>query len=499
MNNSSFFKNSFVLTLSNITTGILGFIFSIYLSKLIGPEGMGLYGLVMPVYNLFICLMTAGIIAAISQTSAIYKSKGQYNNIHNTINTVAGFNIIWSILIGVLVFFLAPYISKYGIHDIRTINAIRVTTPAMVFIALSNILKGYFYGVSKITVPSIIDISEKAMRIIVITLLIYFFKAKTITALVTLAYVSLAIGELQSLILLFIYYKSLKKKIPVSTSEPERRSQLLFNVLVIALPLCLNGFLGNLFSTFSTLLIPRRLVHAGFDATAALGLIGKFNGMALNIVVFPIIVIASINSLIVPDLSETLSKGDYYNATIRIKKVMKIAFLLGLATTVVCNIVPDSLGKMFYSRDDLGNYIRIISLSAPIFFTANTMFGILNGLSKQGVILKNSLIVSLLEIICLYFLIGNTKINIMGYGITIFITSSLSLIINLREVKKHMDLYLSGANIIIYLLLAVLIFLVYNLLTNIFLKDLFIIKNILVTGLTFITFGGLSFFGVEEE
>ena len=117
--------------------------------------------------------------------------------------------------------------------------------------------------------------------------------------------------------------------------------------------------------------------------------------MALNIVVFPIIVIASINSLIVPDLSETLSKGDYYNATIRIKKVMKIAFLLGLATTVVCNIVPDSLGKMFYSRDDLGNYIRIISLSAPIFFTANTMFGILNGLSKQGVILKNSLIVSL--------------------------------------------------------------------------------------------------------
>ncbi|NLZ35467.1 stage V sporulation protein B [Clostridium isatidis] len=499
MKNSSFFKNSFVLTLSNITTGILGFIFSIYLSKLIGPEGMGLYGLVMPVYNLFICLMTAGIIAAISQTSAIYKSKGEYNNIHKTINTVASFNIIWSIFIGILVFFLAPYISKYGIHDIRTVNAIRVTTPAMVFIALSNILKGYFYGVSKITVPSIIDISEKAMRIIVITLLIYFFKAKTITSLVTLAYVSLAIGELQSLLLLYIYYKYLKNKTPINSLKSERRSQLLFNVLVIALPLCLNGFLGNLFSTFSTLLIPRRLVHAGFDSTTALGLIGKFNGMALNIVAFPLIVVVSINSLIVPDLSETLSKGDYYNAAVRIKKVMKIAFLLGLATTVTCNIIPDSLGKMFYSRDDLGNYIKIISLSAPIFFTANTMFGILNGLSKQGVILKNSLIISILEIICLYFLIGITKINIMGYGITIFITSSLSLFINLREVKKHMDLPLSVTNIIIYLLLTILIFIVYNMFTNLFLRNLFIIKNIVVAVLTFLTFAGLSFFGVEED
>ena len=178
MKKDSFVRNSFLLTASNITTGILGFIFSIYLSKLIGPVGIGLYGLVMPIYNLFICLMTAGIIAAISQVSAIYKSKGQYNNISKTIRTVASFNVIWAIAIGIMVFFLAPYISKYGIHDMRTVNAIRITCPAMVFIALSNILKGYFYGVSKIVVPSFIDILEKAMRIITIALLIYMFNGE---------------------------------------------------------------------------------------------------------------------------------------------------------------------------------------------------------------------------------------------------------------------------------------------------------------------------------
>ena len=54
----NFYKNSFLLTLSNLATGVLGFIFSIYLSKILGPEGMGLYGLVMPIYNLFISIMT---------------------------------------------------------------------------------------------------------------------------------------------------------------------------------------------------------------------------------------------------------------------------------------------------------------------------------------------------------------------------------------------------------------------------------------------------------
>ena len=168
MEKDNFFKNSFFLTASNITTGILGFIFSIYLSKISGPEGVALYGLVMPIYNLFICLMTAGVIAAISQRSAIYSSKGEYNNLFKTIRTVASFNIIWAVIIGILVFILSPYISKYGIQDTRTLNAIRVTCPAMIFIALSNILKGYFYGISKIVVPAFVDIFEKNIIIIII-------------------------------------------------------------------------------------------------------------------------------------------------------------------------------------------------------------------------------------------------------------------------------------------------------------------------------------------
>ena len=71
MSKDNFYKNSFLLTLSNLATGVLGFIFSIYLSKILGPEGMGLYGLVMPIYNLFISIMTAGIIAAISKITAV--------------------------------------------------------------------------------------------------------------------------------------------------------------------------------------------------------------------------------------------------------------------------------------------------------------------------------------------------------------------------------------------------------------------------------------------
>ena len=498
MGQDNFFKNSFFLTASNIATGILGFIFSIYLADIAGPEGVALYGLVMPIYNLFICLMTAGIIAAISQRAAIYESKGEYNNLFKTIRSVAFFNIIWAIAIGLIVFFLAPYISQYGIKDPRTINAIKVTCPAMVFIALSNILKGFFYGSSKIKIPAVIDISEKAMRIITITLLIWIFHAKTLSSIVTLAYVSLALGELQSLLLLYGYYRYTVNRIPPSYEKPESKAQLLFNVLIISLPLCLNGFLGNAFSTISTLIVPRQLVASGLDYSSALNLIGRFNGMALTIVTFPLIVVNSINTLLVPDLSQSISNSDYYNASVRIKTVLKIAFLLGMATTVICQLIPDSLGQMFYKRDDLGLYIRLASLSAPIFFVANTMFGILNGLNRQSIILRNSIIISITEIVCLYIFTAIPSINIFSYVITIFVTSTLGLIINLH-VNKHIELNLSLFNIIIFILTGILVYLMLNLFTNRLLDGLFISKNIIVIVLTFGIFAYLSRFGLEED
>ena len=216
MDKDNFLKNSFLLIASNITTGILGFIFSIYLSKVLGAEGMGLYNLVMPIYNLFICLMTAGIVASISKITAVYAQKCEHNNIVKTIRVVSLFNISWAFLIGLLVFFSAPMLGKYGVNDIRTIKAIRVICPAMVCIAISNILKGYFYGTSKIVVPAIIDILEKAMRIITVSVLIFLTQAKTLESMVTLATVALCIGEFQSLFFLFIYYKYSINKVPIS-------------------------------------------------------------------------------------------------------------------------------------------------------------------------------------------------------------------------------------------------------------------------------------------
>ena len=83
MSKDNFYKNSILLTLSNFSTGILKFVFSIILSIELGAEGVGLYSLIMPIYDLFCCLLCGGMITAISKESSSYYSKGDYTNLRN--------------------------------------------------------------------------------------------------------------------------------------------------------------------------------------------------------------------------------------------------------------------------------------------------------------------------------------------------------------------------------------------------------------------------------
>jgi stage V sporulation protein B len=477
----SFYKDSIILTISNLTAGILRFMFSILLSKKLGAEGMGLYSLVMPIYDLFTCLICGGMVTAISKEASSYYEINDYGNLNKSIHTALVFDFALSILITIFVFLFSPYISTYIIKDQRTLYSLWVICPALIFVALSSIYKGYFYGISNVKVPAIIDIVEKTVRMAIILGIINFFALKNVTSTVTATYISLSIGELISFILLFVFYKKSKNKFKGTLKKTEGRAQLLFNILIVSFPLCLNGFLN---------IVPGRLVYAGIEYTQSLSLIGKFSGMAMSIVFFPFIVVMSMATMLTPDISKSISKNDYNGLENRIKEVIKISFLLGVSTMIICLCSGDSLGKLFFDRYDLGTYIRLAALSAPFMYMAGSTFGILNGLGKQKALLINSVVTSILELILLYVLLGIPSINILGYGIAHLITSIVCFILNIIAIKKACYIQFSSGELIIDICLSIFLYFILTILNNTLPNSIFITKNIVImaTGFSLLLF-----------
>lgn len=489
MEKDTFYRDTFILTLSNLAMGVLRFMFSVLLSRQLGPEGVGLYGLIMPIYDLFCCIVCGGIISALSRETSAYYGTKRFEDLHKTVNISFAFILIWSILIALVMFLATPFICNFVVKDPRAIKSLWIAAPAIIFIAISTIFKGYFYGVNEVIVPSVIDILEKAVRMIILLGIIYFFALKTIENTVAATYFSFTVGEIISFVFLYGFYKKSRCKIPhTNSTRTENSLQLLFNILIIAIPLAINGFLTTALQSVSTLLVPRRLVAAGFDYIGALEIIGKFNGMALAIVYFPLVIVNSLATVIIPDLSRKISQKDYGNINSRINEVIKICFMLGVSTIIICFTCPRLLGELFFNRSDLAEFIKIASIASPFMYCHFSTYSILNGLGKQKVILLSSLSTAVIEIVLIYILIGIPSIHIYGYGISLVLTSIIGLIINLYFIGKSIELSLPIGEFIIIVLLSILVFMIAKIVNYVVPDTYIIIKSISVICISFSLF-----------
>ncbi len=486
MHLDKFYKNSFILSASNMITGIIGFIFSVILSRELGAEGLGLYSLVMPLYILFLCLASDGLITALSKISAIYYNKKDVKSLNRTMSATFMLIFVWSVSIAVLAFVFSPAISSILIGDTRSAGAVRIICPAIVLVSMSAVLKGYYYGMNWFKPAAFIDMGEKLLRVGVLLAIISVLPVRNVENTVTAAYTSLAVGELISFGLLYAYYKRNRSmSMPFAPKQKHRRLQLLFNVLAISFPLCINGFISTLLSAAESLVLPRRLVSAGIPYDAALELMGKFIGMAFNITCLPMIIVNSMSTVLVPDLSLSISRNNYWAAEDRMLQVFRVSCIIGTSSLIIGICIPDLLGSLLYNRSDLGKMIVFASISSFISFIALPTFGMLNGLGRQKVLLKNSLIVSVQGLVLIYILAGIPSVNIYGYGITNMIVSASALIMNFREIKKELDFKFPFSEIIKILIIGLFSFLIISLVNQFVPDTLAVIKTVFTALLAF--------------
>ena len=78
---TSMLYGTIVLTGTSIVSQLLGFVYRILLSRLIGAEVMGLYQLIMPVYSVIMSITAVGLTVAVSTLSSSYHAQGNHTAI----------------------------------------------------------------------------------------------------------------------------------------------------------------------------------------------------------------------------------------------------------------------------------------------------------------------------------------------------------------------------------------------------------------------------------
>ncbi|CCJ34788.1 stage V sporulation protein B [Caloramator australicus] len=436
---SDFYKNTFILVLSNIITGTLNFIFSIILSRQIGPKGMGIYQLVMPLYTMFLFITGGGITIAVSKVAAEKKAKRKLNELYKTVNTIILFEIFWSIIITAILLSLSKQFSLFILKDSRTYYSILAFTPALIIVSISSVYKGAFYGIQRMIEPALIDIVEKIIRILVMFPLINFFKSKSLELSCASAMLALSAGEFTSLLLFYIFYQNYKLK-NKSFDKAENSIQLLVDTLKLSLPLAINGISSTIFSMFIAILIPKRLMVAGFSYEDAISMFGKLSGMALNVIFYPAVILNSLSIVLIPSISEFLVLKNFAAVKRRIKKTIEIALILSLSTFIILNSIPDKISLLFYKDISIAPLIKTLSYGLAIIYVEMISFSILNALGRQTQIMINSLILSIIDIVIIYIFIAVPRLNIYGYAINFIVSATVGIILNFIYINLSVKL-----------------------------------------------------------
>ena len=168
MKGKTYLKNAALLAGAGLVLRLLGMAFRVFLAARLGPEGMGLYQLILSVYTVFVSLASAGVNVASTRLAAqsLARSRGMAPTLRGLVTT--------SLLFGTAAMaaqtLLADPVARLLLHDSRAELGLRTLAPSLPFIAAAGALRGCFLAQRRVEPNVIAQLVEQAVRMAVAAL-----------------------------------------------------------------------------------------------------------------------------------------------------------------------------------------------------------------------------------------------------------------------------------------------------------------------------------------
>ena len=401
-----------LLTFSGLFCRLIGFFYRVFLARVIGAEGMGIYQLVVPVYHLSYAICTAGIQTALSRLVAAAIAKKEYTKAMLTFITGTALSFFISLCISICIQGNASFLAQNILGDTNCISLLKLLAYALPFGALHGCIIGWFMGRKQVHIPTGMQVLEELIRLGSTYLCYRYLIGQNQTPDAGIAIAGLLFGEITSVLFSFVFifnYKAPHTRFPSREFYFTTVKELFTN----SFPLTINRIALNLLHSMEAVLIPLSLQKYSMTRTAALETLGIVTGMSLPLVLFPTAIINALSSVLLPTISENQALQNRNTIKKLIKKTSSYGIIIGIFCMLFFSLLGRPLGTFFYQNSQAGQYITILSLISPFLFLNIILASIMNGLGKTFLCFSVNFFNMCLRITCIYILVP--MIGIYGY------------------------------------------------------------------------------------
>ncbi len=432
----SFAKGAAILGGMGLISKLIGAVYTIATTYIIGTHGMSYYTTAFPVYTFLLAISSAGLPVAISKMVSERVALHDYRAAYAVFRKAMKAMVIIGFVTTVLMMALSrPIATILGRPDASL--AIKAIAPSLFFVAIISAFRGYFQGMQQMLPTAASQIIEQIVKVVFGLLLSWLWIGKGEIYGAAGAVLGITISEAFAFIYLLIRYRVRIADFQIHIAS-DRHDYLTQNIgrklIILATPIVVGACAMPLVQLADTAIITNTLnsmksiLLFGQEVILNSKIVDSLFSL-LTAYVNPIVNMPAVFSLalavsLVPSVSTSKARNDLSGISNKASRGLKLSMLIGLPCAAGLYLMATPIIHLLYAGlkgDNLiiaGNLMGIMAFAVLFLTVLQTMTGILQGLGKTYLPVVNLFIGIGVKVLISIFFIRVPEVNIQGaaYG-----------------------------------------------------------------------------------
>lgn len=415
-----------ILAIAGIVVRLIGLLYRVPLTNIIGEEGMGVYSTAYSIYNILLLISSYSLPLAVSRLVASRNSLGQYKNARRVFQGSLMFATFSGVLMSMITWFCADFFAQV-MNMPQAAYAIRTLAPCILIMAFLGVFRGYFQGHGTMIPTALSQILEQIINAVISIAAGYFFFTAGIARDLaegkdgfysfafgakggTMGTVSGAGTALAFFVVLYFMYRRVEEK--RCRRDKHQNRETYAHILKVVIMTILPVLISTTIYQISTVM--DQAIYAQYVKTDYAAVWGAYSSKYMLMIHVPTAIAASMGSSIIPALASAISRGNRTEivaktgTAIRFNMVIAIPSSVGLAT-----LATPIMNLLFSGDNSMAIRMMIVGSSMVLFNALSTITNsVLQGIGNIWIPVKNALIALVLHVGILALLLWGFDLGI---------------------------------------------------------------------------------------
>ena len=454
-----------LLGLAGIICKLVGVLYRIPLAQDIGADGIGIYQLVFPSYNLLLTISSAGVPVAISRMVSSCLAQNDPRNARRVFRAslmiLTGLGIVTS---AILAIFSGSFASATGSPQAQT--GFLCIAPSLLLVCVMSAFRGIMQGRREMAPTAVSQLIEQVGKVFIALPMANLFYAKGQTAIEQAALgaagalMGTSVAEALALVYMAIRFLLSRKTynaIPQDESRPAMSYRYLcWHVVLVAVPITIGACIVPLAGTIDSFMLVN-IMDKYMAEGEALRYYGVYSALVLTMINVPTGIAMAMSINLVPSVSNGFARQDFDYIRRESATGLKLASLIGLPCSVGMSMLAEPILSVLYGGGKYsaelihlgGELLSVSALTIWLFTMVQASSGILQGMRRQSIPMWTLLIGVLCKVALNYTLVRIPSVNIHGAPFASLLCYTVSAVPNLIYVCKHAKMKLSLKDLVL--------------------------------------------------